>query len=391
PPSESRLQAAKISYQQQLLLDCFDFGMLRNRMGYLVRLLLGNAGVVQISGVTDIHQLEKMATENIFVVSDNFKRQLHTIFASGNLPETDAAILERISKASRWFQNKFALVLGESVQKLHIDTDNAELRKKITNTLNNLKKEIAVKLAGVQCCEKEFSPSKYLRAVSAAEIDFLPQKDKKRQPPAYTESDVAHPELFQTLKDWRSQKAKVEEVAHFQILHQRVLIQIVIFLPDNTADLMKIKGVGKKTAQKYGKELVKLVSAYRQKHGIDEVVLPEPKKPADDNTQVTKEAPPSDTKQICFDMFNKGGTIAQIAKERGLVKDTIEGHLSFYVEKGTLDIDKLLSPEKQQAITKKLAASQNNSLGEIKKDLGDDYSYGEIKMMLAHQKHLASK
>ena len=233
PPSESRLQTAKINYQQQLLLDCFDFSLLNNRLNYLARLLLGNARVVQVSGVEDIHQLEKKAAEDIFVVSENFKRQLRTIFTDGGLPESDAIILERISKASAWFQEKFTEIFEESVQKLRVETDNTELRKKIGNALSDLKKEIAVKVAGVQGCEKGFTPSSFLRAVSAAEIDFTPEKEKKRRPPAYTESDVAHSELFQTLKDWRSRKAKEEEVAHFQVLHQRILIQIVVCLPFN--------------------------------------------------------------------------------------------------------------------------------------------------------------
>jgi len=154
PPTESRLQAAKISYQQQLVLDCFDFSPLRNRLNYLARLLLDNAGVVQVSGVEDIGQLEKKAEEDIFVVSENFRRQLCTIFVNGGLPESDAVILERISKASTWFQGKFTEIFEESVPKLHVETDNTELRKKIDNALNNLKKEIAVKVAGVQCCEK---------------------------------------------------------------------------------------------------------------------------------------------------------------------------------------------------------------------------------------------
>ncbi|MEA1933433.1 MAG: helix-turn-helix domain-containing protein [Thermodesulfobacteriota bacterium] len=393
-PSANLLQEAKISYQQQLLLDCFDFQLLLNRFNHLVRLLQGNAGLVQISGVADIRQLEKKAKEDIFVVSENFKRQLRTIFADGNLPESDAYILERISKASTWFQDKFAVIFGESVQKMHMETDNSELRKKIGNALNNLKKEIGVKLAGVECCEKGFSPSSYLRAVSAAEIDFLPEKEKKRQPPpAYTESDVDHPELFQSLKDWRSQKAKEEEVDHFQILHQRVLILIAICLPDNTVDLRKIKGVGKKTVAKYGEEIVALVCAYRQKHGIEKVVLPAPEKFPKKSVPAKDAASPSGagTRDISLDMFNKGLTIARIAQERCLVKSTIEGHLSFFVKKGKLDINKLLSPEKQQAIEKKLAAAHNNSLSEIKNELGDDYSYGEIKMMLALQKYLASK
>jgi uncharacterized protein YpbB len=90
-------------------------------------------------------------------------------------------------------------------------------------------------------------------------------------------------------------------------------------------------------------------------------------------------------------MFNNGFTIARIAQERGLVQSTIEGHLAYFVEKGKLDINKLLSPEKQQAIEKELAADHNNSLSEVKNALGTDYSYGEIKMMLAYLKHPASE
>ena len=314
---------------------------------------------------------------------------MHTIFTDGGLPESDAVILERISKASIWFQERFIEIFEESVPKLHVETDNTELRKKIGNALSNLKKEIAVKVSGIQCCEKGFSPSSLLRAVSVVEIDFTPEKAKKRRPPAYTESDVAHPELFQTLKDWRFRKAKEEEVAHFQVLHQRILIQIVVCLPDNIADLKKIKGVGKKTIEKYGKELVELVLTYRKKHGIDNVVLPEVKKRPKESGVKKNEAQHSDTKQTSFDMFNKGLTIDGIAKERGLVQATIEGHLSFFVEKGKLDINKLLSPEKQQAIEKELAVDHSNSVSEVKTALGDDYSYGEISMMLAWQKHLA--
>ena len=390
-PSENRLQAAIISYQQQLLLDCFNFQPLRNRLNYLARLLLGNVRVLQISGIADISQLEKTAVKDIFVVSDNFKRQLRTIFVDGNLPESDAAVLERISKASAWFQDKYTIIFGESFQKLQVETDNTELRKKINNALNNLKQEIAVTLAGVQSCEKGFSPSGYLRAVSNAQIDFIPEKRKKSRLPDYTESDVDHPELFQTLKDWRSSKAKEKAVAHFQILHQQVLIQIVVCLPDNTADLKQINGVGKKTMEKYGEELLELVLAYRKKYGIDKVALPEPKKPAQKISPAKKKAPPFDTKQISLDMFNNELTIAKIAEERGLVQSTIETHLSFFVGNGKLDISRLLSPEKQQAIEKELAKDRNNSLTQVKNTLGNDYSYGEIKMMLALQKYLAEK
>ena len=267
-PSENRLQAAKVFYQQQLLLECFDFQLLHNRLNYFVRLLAGNSGLVQISGVSDMVRLREMAEKQIFTVSEKFNQQLRTIFVKQGLPESDAYILERIGKASEWFQDKFSLIFDDLVQKFQMETDNKELGKKIGNALNNLKQEILVKLAGIKSCKKGFSASYYLRAISKAEVDFIPAKEKKSQTPVYSESDIEHPELFRHLKDWRSRKAKEQGLAHFQILHQRVLIQIVVNLPDNKTDLKKINGVGKKTLEKYGQDILAMVAGYRQKHGI---------------------------------------------------------------------------------------------------------------------------
>jgi GTPase SAR1 family protein len=261
-PSENRLQAAKVFYQQQLLLECFDFQLLHNRLNYFGRLLAGNSGLIQISGVSDMVRLLEMAEKQIFTVSEKFNQQLRTIFEKKSLPESDAYILDRIGKASGWFQDKFFFNFNDLVQKLQMETDNKELGKKIGNALNNLKQEILVKLAGIKSCEKGFSPPHYLRAISKAEVDFIPEKGKKSQTPLYRESDIEHPELFRHLMDWRSRKAKEQGLAHFQILHQRVLIQIVVNLPDNRTDLKKIKGVGKKTLKKYGEDILALVTGY---------------------------------------------------------------------------------------------------------------------------------
>ncbi len=278
PPSESRLRATQRDYQQRLLLECFDFSLLGRHLNYLVRLLRGNSGTIQVSGITDIDGLARRAEEDIFVVGKGFKRQLLSIFAQSDLPESNDRVLERITKASAWFQDKISDIFGETMPRLHIDTDNKELAKKIDIAVNTLNQEIAVKLAAVKSCEQGFSPSSYLRAVSSAETDFTPKRPKKRQNPDYTESDIAHPELFQTLKDWRTRRAGERDIPHFQIMHQKVLIQIAVYLPDNLIDLKKMNGVGKKTLEKYGGELIEMVSNYRRKHDIDKVTVPEPKK-----------------------------------------------------------------------------------------------------------------
>ena len=413
PPSEAGLTHAKIDFQQSLLLDCFDFRSLYNRLNYLARILLGNAGLVQMSGGIDFQDLQKEAGENIFSVGEKFSLQLRSIFKDNVVPESDDHINERTAKASGWFQEKFASTFNDFLDRFQVETDNRELAQRINNAVTNLKQDIAVKLAGIKACEQGFKPTLYLGAVARAKMDFVPEKSKKRTTPDYGESDIEHPELFQSLKEWRTARASQDGVPAFSVLHQRVLIQIVVNLPDNRSDLKKIKGVGKKTLEKYGQDILQRVLDYRKQHGIKEVVLPKPKrslktvppkvsgqdlesdpdrkKSSTRKSRTNDGSTPSDTVQASFDLFNKGLTIADIAKERGLVENTIQGHLCFYVENGTLDIDKLLSPEKQTAIKTAMDTLGKEALSPIKAELGDGYSYGEIKLMTALEKHLSAK
>jgi len=137
-----------------------------------------------------------------------------------------------------------------------------------------------------------------------------------------------------------------------------------------------------------------MVVAHRKKHGIKDVILPPPavpeKKESGKKLPTPKKTAPGDTKQTSFDLFNKGMSIPGIAEKRGLVESTIQSHLCFFVKTGQLDINKLLSPEKQQAIGETLALASHNSLTQIKNELGEGYDYGEIKMVIAHQQFLAS-
>jgi uncharacterized protein YpbB len=125
------------------------------------------------------------------------------------------------------------------------------------------------------------------------------------------------------------------------------------------------------------------VRTSRKKHAITEVVVPN--KPAAGQKQGTRLAPPANTKEISLEMFNEGASIAQIAKERALTKSTIEGHLAFFIQKGSLDINKVLNPGTQKAIEQAITSSDQSSLRAIKDQLGEEYTYGQIKMMLAHR------
>ncbi|WYD80023.1 MAG: HRDC domain-containing protein [Candidatus Electrothrix gigas] len=277
PPSQEQLEKAKIGFQQKLLAECFDFQQLSNRLSYFIHLLRENNRLVRVMGmgtaeVADLEVLQEQAVQEIFLVSENFTNQLHDIFLQGNLPEQDPYLQERACKASKWFQQKFNLIFNDTLARLSFDTDNKELFKKINTTLNNLKLDMAVKLAGISACEQGFSSSKYLRAVAVAEMNFSPEKGNKQQASKNSlqdslqdsSADVTHPVLFRALIKWRSKKARELDLAHFQIIHQRVLVQIALSLPATLVELRKINGVGKKTMEKYGEELLRVVAEYQQ-------------------------------------------------------------------------------------------------------------------------------
>lgn len=96
------------------------------------------------------------------------------------------------------------------------------------------------------------------------------------------------------------------------------------------------------------------------------------------------------TAKISYDLYRGGKGVSEIAKERGLVISTIEGHLARYVEQGELEVTELLSEEKLGKITQHYEKGVTGS-GEIKSALGDEVSYSEIKLALAHARWFESQ
>lgn len=92
------------------------------------------------------------------------------------------------------------------------------------------------------------------------------------------------------------------------------------------------------------------------------------------------------THEISYELFKQGKTIAQIAQERTLIKTTIEGHLSKYIETGDIDISTFVSADKVETIKKALQGNLGAQLSAVKEALGSNYSYGEIRMTISHLK-----
>jgi ATP-dependent DNA helicase RecQ len=90
-----------------------------------------------------------------------------------------------------------------------------------------------------------------------------------------------------------------------------------------------------------------------------------------------------DTKAESFRLYKEGKRVIQIAQERNLTQQTIEGHLTYYISRGEIKIDELVSREKILLIEPIAKTFSGGSLTPIKEKLGSEISFGEIKLVIA--------
>ncbi len=99
----------------------------------------------------------------------------------------------------------------------------------------------------------------------------------------------------------------------------------------------------------------------------------------------TRKAEKGETQRISLELFKKGKSIAEISKERNLAFSTIEGHLAGFVAMGEIDVLSLVDKIKLEKISKAIDENPAFSPSELKKLIGDDFSYGQIKAAMNYR------
>jgi ATP-dependent exoDNAse (exonuclease V) alpha subunit len=89
--------------------------------------------------------------------------------------------------------------------------------------------------------------------------------------------------------------------------------------------------------------------------------------------------------------FQSGLTIPEIAKKRSLTAGTIFGHVAALVRTGDIEIYKVVDKAKCDLIQDAIQNSDTSSIGEIKRQLPEDCSYGEIRAVINHLLFIESR
>ena len=187
---------------------------------------------------------------------------------------------------------------------------------------------------------------------------------------------AADPELYSILKDLRKTIAKNHKLPPYVIFQDPSLEAMATTYPITIEELANISGVGIGKAKRYGEEFVKLIRRHVEENEIE--------RPED--MVVRTVANKSKVKIAIIHAIDRKIPLDEIARSRGLEIDELLDDIEAIVNSGTkininYYIDELLDNEQQDDIFEYFKESESGDLNDAYKELGDEYSEDEIRLM----------
>ena len=183
--------------------------------------------------------------------------------------------------------------------------------------------------------------------------------------------------LMQKLRSLRKQLADEQAVPPYVIFHDSTLKLMAQMQPKTLDEFGNLSGVGSHKLSQYGKSFLAEIQAYCQEQGL-------PEKTINQVNFSPSPSSPSDTELTTLELYNQGLSIQEIAQKRNVKTTTIISHLSNLIEKKqSLDLNQLVPLERQKKIWNVLEIVGDIALTPIRENLGESYSFDEIRLVRA--------
>lgn len=392
----AQLDRLQYDYFCKLLDELFSFQLLRRDFDQVKRLLDEFFYRLYPTLVDQYAEKARLFGVQLTDVSTKFRQQymaLLQLSVAGN-----DRLQERITKAATYFHETLENLLLDILVATKVDIDNQSVAKRMSEALFNLRESFRIKCELMQhFMVHPFSVKEYLHAKAV----FSLQDGKAKQVPHGESlgkknelvlnlfdvpSDIHYPQLYNELKEWRRNKSNELAIPAYAIIQQKALVGMANSLPDTMKALIDIPYFGKLSGQRYGEEILAVIHRYVERHKDELTDRPAPISRTElrksKKEEKAKSKPPKvDTKEQTFQLYKQGKSIDEIAEERGFVRSTIESHLAHYIAQGKLSVEEFVSESKIRRIRRVL--KRTTELSAAKLELGEDISYGEIRMVMA--------
>ncbi|MEK4933273.1 MULTISPECIES: DNA helicase RecQ [Bacillus] len=190
-----------------------------------------------------------------------------------------------------------------------------------------------------------------------------------------------HP-LFEVLREVRKEIAQGEGVPPFVIFSDQTLKDMCAKMPQSDSELLTVKGIGEHKLVKYGSHFLQAVQ-----HFIED----NPNYAETIKTEVVSESKKSGKASAnshieTYEMYKQGIDLNEIAKDRGLSRQTIENHLIRCHEDGMEVEWQSFVPTEYEALIETAVQNAEGGLKSIKEQLPGEVSYFMIRAYLQIRK-----
>jgi hypothetical protein len=376
-----RFTGARIAFTQQIFENLFSFNEIENTAAQLQYQIKQYADKLHTDATGWVENLQLHFTNNKNI-GLKFIGQVSLLMKEEGVVENNAALQQRITDAANHFVPKLENYL-QQIKNHPLITEHKEAANPINEQLNELALAVYNSHYYLQYCKQPFSVTSFLQhklKYVLPKFNISCYAASKAQ--AAYGGNVPNPELYATLKRWRDMKCEEEKSPIFMVANQATLTELSTYLPLTKKDLQQISGFGKAKVEKYGDEILGAIEEYCQQHNIETNISTKLLNPKRERKEKSS-TPKVDTKLVSFELYKAGKTIDEISTERSFTKATIEGHLAHYIAEGEINIDDVVSKQKQQLIKDAVAIHGSLSHKTLIENLPKDIGYGEIKMVLA--------
>ena len=263
---ESALGPWQAAYQLEQLCSCFDFSTLLRQVMTLRKIWRESLSTLYPS---QLERLEQAARdlEETESVAGRFRRQLQSLQGD---PERTA---ERVAKACDYFLPRIEALALRPI--LAVEVDNTEVRQQLRNLAADLLPQWQVHLDTLQDVSSDgFDLDRYRQVRTQALLQEENTKSRGTRKQAEEARDIyndnRHPELVEALVAWRREKAAALGVPAYIVLHQKTLLGLADACPGSRAQMLTVPGFGPVLWEKYGLEILKLLSSFQKvREGIE--------------------------------------------------------------------------------------------------------------------------
>jgi len=377
-----RFDGARQIFTQQLLEEIFSFDEIASVVNVLDFHINEQKDKLNTEGIEWIKNLKNnfLADKEIGL---KFIGRIAELMKQEPVIEKNEMLKKRINAAANHFEPKIS-AYQHSINNHPLITEHKEAANVINEYLNQLALAFHIINYFLQYCKQPFSVTSFLQhklKFAQPKFNLSVYASGKKQP--FT--DVANTELYEVLKTWRDEVCDKSGMPIYMVANRATLTEIATYLPQNKKDLLQISGFGKAKVDKYGDDILNAVTEYCSRYNVETNMVAKeanPKRAHREKSAVEK----TDTKTLSYNLFKEGKTVAEIAKERNMAIVTIEGHLSWFVGNGDIDINKMVSEQKQLLIKEAAKIYGRESFKTLKENLPENISYGELKMVIATEK-----